>query len=108
MSEKTSTPEDSIHNLRVAIESLKEQGFHTHASLVEDGIWQIERLRAQVERLRAELQQIADFDTYWTSSHYDDGKTEVLERSKVGNIRIRGHWGKRALIALSSTERKEG
>jgi hypothetical protein len=44
MTEKISTPEDSIHNLCIVIEALEAEGLQCHVSLVEDGIWQIERL----------------------------------------------------------------
>jgi hypothetical protein len=49
MTEKTSTPEDSIHNLRIVIEALQNEGLPDHASLVEDGISQIERMRTALQ-----------------------------------------------------------
>jgi hypothetical protein len=74
MTEKTSTPEDSIHNLRIASEALKDQGFHRHAELVEDGIWQIERLRAQVEQVKACFKYIDQCDWQFL--------LDLLEKSK--------------------------
>ena len=59
-----------------------------------------EKIMNEIERLRQELRWIAIHDTYWTSGDYDDGKTEILERSTTGNIRVRGQYGKRALSAL--------
>jgi hypothetical protein len=50
MTEKTSTPEDSIHNLRLVIEALEAEGtFSGDVRLAEDGISQIERMRAALQ-----------------------------------------------------------
>lgn len=58
--------------------------------------------------MRDALQWIADHDTYWTSGIYEVNGVEVLERSSVGNIRVRGQYGKRALAALASADPPQG
>lgn len=67
MTEKTSTPEDSIHNLRLVIEALEAEGVGRHVSFVEDGIAQIERLRAQVSKLTDELDRTLRNRDMWKS-----------------------------------------
>lgn len=71
----------------------------------------IEQLRRTIDRITAErdaarkaLELIEKIDRFWTrGGEHDLNGMEVLERSPVGNVLVRGACGKLASEALAST-----